>query len=246
MSAGEGSAGETKPQRLRPRDAATLIIVDRSGREPRILMGRRRMDQVFMPGKYVFPGGRVDRSDRAMASVDELGAHDQARLLMEMKGTASPVRARGIALAAIRETYEEAGLLIAAPGTTSGKGSGGTWDGFAAHGLLPKLSVLSFFARAITPPGRPRRFDTRFFWTDAASIARKVEPCDEELSSFDWFTPDEIRALDLPAITRVIIEDLSDRLKESATVEAPVPFYHQRGGSFRRELLPARASDRGY
>ncbi len=237
MSASESDAGETKPQRLRPRDAATLIIVDRSGREPRLLMGRRRMDQVFMPGKYVFPGGRVDKADRGMASADELGPYDQASLLMEMKGTASPVRARAIALAAIRETYEEAGLLIAAPGRMSARAVGGTWGGFAAHGLLPRLSALSFFARAITPPGRPRRFDTRFFWTDAASIARKVEPCDEELSGFDWFTPDEIRALDLPAITRVIIEDLSDRLTAGATADAPVPFYHQRAGSFRRELL---------
>jgi hypothetical protein len=102
---------------------------------------------------------------------------------------------------------------------------------------LPKLGALSFFARAITPPGRPRRFDTRFFWADATAIAHKVEARDQELTSFDWFTIEEIRTLDLPAITRVIIEDLSDRLKDNGGLNIPVPFYHHRAGSFRRELL---------
>ena len=242
---GTGNAGgdTARPQRLRPRDAATLIIVDRAANEPRLLMGKRRMDQVFMPGKYVFPGGRVERADRGIASADELSPLDQARLMMEMKGTVSLARGRALALAAIRETYEEAGLLIGVPGSAPPRVAAGTWAGFVAQGLLPTLSVLSFFARAITPPGRPRRFDTRFFWTDAASVARKVDPCDQELTSFDWFTIEEVRTLDLPAITRVVIEDLSDRLKDGAASDLPVPFYHHRAGSFRRELLVPAAHD---
>ena len=82
-------------QPLKPRDAATLIIVDTSAGEPRVMMGKRRMDLVFMPGKYVFPGGRVDKADRVAPSVDELTAADAAKLLMEMRDTPSPGRARG-------------------------------------------------------------------------------------------------------------------------------------------------------
>lgn len=244
MSGGGMSAGDAgRPPRLRPRDAATLIIVDRTAREPRLLMGKRRMDQVFMPGKYVFPGGRVDKADRTIASADELSALDQARLMIEMRGSASPAKARALALAAIRETYEEAGLLVGAPGSAAVKPTAGTWAGFLARGLLPKPGALSFFARAITPPGRPRRFDTRFFWTDRTAVALEVDACDDELSGFDWFTIEEIRALDLPAITRVVIEDLSDRLKEGAAADVAVPFYHHRAGSFRRELLTAQVHD---
>ena len=55
---------ELKTKTLKPRDAATLIIVDSSSGEPKVLLGRRRMDMVFMPGRYVFPGGRVDPADR--------------------------------------------------------------------------------------------------------------------------------------------------------------------------------------
>jgi 8-oxo-dGTP pyrophosphatase MutT (NUDIX family) len=164
--------------------------------------------------------------------------------MMEMKGSTSPAKARALALAAIRETYEEAGLLVGAPGNTAIKSTAGTWAGFLALGLLPKPGALSFFARAITPPGRPRRFDTRFFWTDRTAVALEVDACDDELSGFDWFTIEEIRALDLPAITRVVIEDLSDRLKEGAARDLPVPFYHHRAGSFRRELLTADLNNR--
>lgn len=231
-----------KPQRLRPRDAATLIIVDRAGSELRLLMGKRRMDQVFLPGKYVFPGGRVDKADRSVESADELGPIDAARLLIEMRGTVSAGRARALALAAIRETYEEAGLLIGSRRDARQRIAAGIWQGFLEYGFLPKPGALSFFARAITPPGRPRRFDTRFFWVDVAAIAHKVEARDEELSSLDWFTIEEIRTLDLPAITRVVIEDLWDRLQAGRTAaDLPVPFYHHRNGSFRRELLTLAA-----
>lgn len=233
---GSDAAEAPRPQRLRPRDAATLIIVDRTAGEPRLLMGRRRTDQVFMPGKYVFPGGRVDRADRSIASADQLSPLDEAKLLLAVKGSASPVSARAIALAAIRETFEEAGLLIGAPGTASTKAANGTWNKFLSHALLPKPGALSFFARAVTPPGRPRRFDTRFFWTDRTAVALQLAACDDELTDLNWFTVEEIRGLDLPAITRVVIEDLCDHLKAGAA-DLPVPFYHHRAGSFRRELL---------
>ncbi len=239
-SAGAAKTPDPQKRTLRPRDAATLIIVDSADGEPRVLMGRRRDTQVFMPGKYVFPGGRVDKEDRHAAAADELRPSEVAKLLMDMKGTPSPARARALGLAAIRETFEEAGIVIgrqqAAP-IAAGKHA--NWQDFAATGHLPSLTALTFFARAVTPPGRPRRYDTRFFCVEARHISLRIDVRDGELSSLDWFSFDQMRELDLPSITRVVLEDLADRLKVgwSPAVDVPVPFYNNRNGTFRRLLL---------
>src|SRR6476660_7759775 len=111
-------AGVAKGRPLRPKDAATLVVVDESAPQPRVLMGRRRPDLAFMPNKFVFPGGRVDKADRTTVSADELAEHEIAKLLKDMKGTVSIARARAIALAALREAFEEAGLVV-----------GSTWSG---------------------------------------------------------------------------------------------------------------------
>lgn len=227
---------------LKPRDAATLVVVDDSGPDPRVLMGRRRPDLVFMPGKFVFPGGRVDSLDRHGPCADTLAPAEERKLLAGMKGNASPERARAIALAAVRETYEEAGLLIGSTAAEARQAlSGrcnGCWEPFVAHGVVPEIGALTLFARAITPPGRPRRYDTRFFALDARAVALRVPPPDGELQSLDWFTLDEARSLDLPSITRAVVEDLADRLAIGLSERsAPVPFYYFRGGSFRRELI---------
>jgi 8-oxo-dGTP pyrophosphatase MutT (NUDIX family) len=233
---------DQRPAKLRPRDAATLIIVDGAGGEPRVLMGKRRETQVFMPGKYVFPGGRVDKEDRLAPAADELRAGEAAKLLIDMKGTPSPARARALGLAAIRETFEEAGIVIGRP--VSEAAATGGWQAFAGTGHLPMLSALTFFARAVTPPGRPRRYDTRFFCVEARHVAAQIDVRDGELSTLDWFTFDEVRTLDLPSITRVVLEDLADRLKVgwSPAVDTPVPFYNNRNGVFRRVLLSAESA----
>ncbi len=241
----EPSATAANKTKLRPRDAATLIIVDSQSGEPRVLMGKRRDTQVFMPGKYVFPGGRVDTEDKRATAADELRPTEIAKLLMDMKGTPSAVRARALGLAAIRETFEEAGLVIGQPralphGATAVPG----WQDFMATGHLPSLASLTFFARAVTPPGRPRRYDTRFFCVEAHAISHRVDIRDGELSSLDWFTFEEMRTLDLPSITRVVLEDLADRLKLgwSPSEDAPVPFYNNRNGTFRRIMLSPQAA----
>lgn len=225
---------------MRPRDAATLVIIDRVMGTPRVLMGRRRLDQVFMPGKYVFPGGRVDESDRTIQSADELLAIEVSKLLLDMKGHPSPGRARALGMAAVRETFEEAGVVIGAPATSTQTCAVESWNDFFACGYLPKLSSLRLFARAITPPGRPRRYDTRFFCISADEISHEVDTSDDgELSGLHWLTIEEARSLDIPAITRVILEDLTDFLRdaENGSAEAPVPYYHHKNGTFRRELL---------
>lgn len=235
--------GETvvKSQKaLKPRDAATLVILDRSGSNPRVLMGKRRDDLVFMAGKYVFPGGRVDPTDRQVPLAADLRPQEAAKLLVQMRGKPTKVRARSLALAAIREAFEEAGLLIGAKGQGNGHVPP-NWQSFVAREVIPALDRLTFFARAITPPGRPRRFDTRFFTIDAAAITERIGHNDGELSALDWLTLDEARSLDIPRITRLVLEDLGEQLADGTLDSGtnPVPFYYQRSGSFKRDLIRA-------
>jgi 8-oxo-dGTP pyrophosphatase MutT (NUDIX family) len=226
-------------RRQRPRDAATLILVDQSTGEPRILMGRRRADQVFLPGKFVFPGGRVDRADGRAPSADELRASEAAKLMLDLRAEASLSRPRALALAAVRETFEETGLLVGTRLASRRLPQEGPWRDFLGHGVVPRLSSLTFLARAITPPGRPRRYDTRFFLAEASGIAHRVAMTDGELESLEWFTIEEMRGLELPTITRVVVEDLADRLKLGipGSADVPVPFYFQRHGLHERVLL---------
>jgi 8-oxo-dGTP pyrophosphatase MutT (NUDIX family) len=224
---------------LRPRDAATLIVVDTSTCEPRVLLGRRRPDLVFMPGRYVFPGGRVDPGDRRIDVEHDLQAGNIERLVAGMKGVPSPARARALALAAVREMFEEAGLLIGTPLGSGAPSSAPAWQQFFACGFRPALAQLTFFARAITPPGRPRRFDTRFFCAPAEAIVHKVAIADGELSDVEWHSIPQARTLELPNITRVVLEDLGERIAAGALRDAtmPVPFYHRRDGAFHRDLI---------
>lgn len=233
-------SGTNAAKVLRPRDAATLVIVDRVMGVPRVLMGQRHLDQVFMPGKYVFPGGRVDDGDRTVESADALDPVEQAKLLLDMKGNPSQARTRALAMAAIRETFEEAGLVIGAPAEPPPKPLDiPGWQEFFACGYRPKIGSLTLFARAITPPGRPRRYDTRFFCISADEISHEADNSDGELSGLHWLTIEEARSLDLPSITRVILEDLTDFLENGGTRpgHVPVPYYYHKNGTFRRELL---------
>jgi 8-oxo-dGTP pyrophosphatase MutT (NUDIX family) len=224
---------------LRPRDAATLIIVDLASGEPRVLLGRRRPDLVFMPGRYVFPGGRVDPADRQVAVEDDLTPGNLENLMVAMKGSATPVRARALALAAVRETFEEAGILIGAPLGSAVTPRARAWQHFFALGFRPMLTPLTFFARAVTPPGRPRRYDTRFFCVAADAIVHRVAAADGELSDLEWHSIEQARGLDLPNITRVVLEDLGERIAAGALqkTDVPVPYYHGRNGNFHRDLI---------
>lgn len=230
---------EQKWPNLRPVDAATLILIDRTGREPKVLMGKRRHDLKFMPGKFVFPGGRLDAGDRAMPVTGALDQRAEARL-MDKVTRPSMARARALALTAIRETFEETGLLLGTrdlgPPPTAPKG----WEAFLEHGVLPDLEAMQFVARAITPPRRPKRFDTRFFACDADRIAHRIEGAvgpHAELTELKWLTVTEALEEDLPTVTTVVIEELADRIAKGFSSLLPVPYYHMVGKVFRRELL---------
>jgi 8-oxo-dGTP pyrophosphatase MutT (NUDIX family) len=225
---------------VRPRDAATLIIIDRQERAPKVLMGRRHPGHKFMPGKFVFPGGRIELGDRAMPVSGTL--HPRAeQALMARVVRPSAQRSRALALAAIRETFEETGLLLG----TKDHGAPeqvpeGPWSVFRDRGIFPDLEALQVVARAITPPRRPKRFDTRFFAVDRTAIADEVGGIvnsSAELVELTWVTLPEAKNLDLPIITLSILEELEDRIAQGFAEELPVPFYYERHGRFVRELL---------
>jgi 8-oxo-dGTP pyrophosphatase MutT (NUDIX family) len=223
----------------RPRDAATLIVIDRSGEVPKVLLGLRHARHKFLPGKFVFPGGRVEPTDRAANVASELDPRVAARLMTRTQRP-SLAKARAFAIAAIRETFEETGLIL---GKTSGElpdAAGGHPPPSAASRLLPDLAAMHFIARAITPPRRTRRFDTRFFALDANAITGQVEGVvgpDAELIELVWLPLTEAERLDMPPITKAVLGELELRIAAGFTHDLAVPFYRWVGRGFTRALL---------
>lgn len=211
----------------RPRDAATLVLVRRGEGGASVLMGQRHERHAFMPNKYVFPGGGIDREDLAIRPLTPLRADVERRLRVECKRA----RVEALALAAIRETFEETGVLVGARSDAPLDPVAGHWAHFFARGVAPSLEGLDFIARAITPPQRPRRFDARFFMADASAIAADVEPgpISGELKDVRWVPLGEARTLDLPTITRRVISEIEERVREPGAAR-PVPFFRFRHG----------------
>jgi 8-oxo-dGTP pyrophosphatase MutT (NUDIX family) len=210
---------------LRPKHAATLLVIRRDGPVPRVLMGRRVRGHAFMPDKWVFPGGRIHPADYRVAAATELQPDAAAALAR----TCSPPQARALALTAIRETFEETGLIIGAPGTGTTRSP--EWRAFLGTGHLPHLEPLQFVGRAITPPARTRRFDARFFSVDARHLA-SLDPGSGsgELDEIAWFDWEAAAALDLPSITRAILAEVALRDRDPAR---PIPFHRFDRGAHR-------------
>jgi 8-oxo-dGTP pyrophosphatase MutT (NUDIX family) len=224
---------------VRPRDSATLILIDRSEAVPKVLLGRRHERHRFLPGKFVFPGGRIEPTDLQMAVAAPLHERHVAKLMRRLKKP-SPAKAAAFALAAVRETYEETGIMLGASNTNAVIAPTGPWEAFAKAGIVPNLSQIHFVARAITPPKRPLRFDSRFFAADISAISRRedgfVGP-DKELVELVWLPINEARQLDMPGITAVVLEELQDRIAAGMSYDHPVPLYRMLHKRFVREIL---------
>ena len=231
---------DPKAPALRPRDAATLILLDRSRRRLRVLMGRRNPRLAFMGGKFVFPGGRIESCDRRMPVTGTLAHRTQDALAARLPRAAHHL-GRSLALAAIRETYEETGLLVGTRAYGPPRAvPEGAWTAFAEEGVLPDLEALHLVARAITPPQRPRRFDTRFFVADRRAVAAERAGCvgpDAEFTELAWVGLDEARGLDLPRITRAVLDDLEAAAASDFALHRAIPFYFERYGKGLRELI---------
>ncbi len=183
------------------RAAATLILVRRTIAGPALLMGQRGTTAAFMPDKYVFPGGAVDAADQASHAAL---SPDCVRRLAMHSGGPSPT---ALAAAALRELTEETGLVLADPAN------------------------LTFVFRAITPPGRSRRFDARFFLADATGLV--CDPDDfaraaDELSHLHWVPLDRARQLNLPFITEIVLAEITPLIAASMPPDR-VPFFDNSG-----------------
>ncbi|MBE2274974.1 MAG: NUDIX hydrolase [Rhodobacteraceae bacterium] len=200
----------TPPEQIRP--AATMILARRDGGAVRILMGQRGAGTAFMPSKYVFPGGAVDPGDGLEGALP-LAERCIRRL------AAGGMPATALVGAALRELAEEAGLALR-PGWPS-----------------PGVPPLRFVFRAITPPGRTRRFDAAFFLAEATALAGDPDDfsgADGELAHLHWIGLAEARALDLPFITEVVLAEVTNLL--SGGDQPGVPFFDNSGPvpTFRR------------
>ncbi|HEX9210661.1 MAG TPA: NUDIX hydrolase [Bradyrhizobium sp.] len=239
----EGKEADHHPY-FRPRDAATLILVDRSGTIPKVLVGKRHDKVVFMPGKFVFPGGRVDKDDYRVPVAAPIASELEANLAKGSPKT-PPSRAKSLAIAAIREACEETGLCLGRKAQDNVEGKvpklEGNWKPFADVGLLPDPSSLFLIARAITPPGRVKRFDTRFFTADASAITHRVEGvihADAELVELVWVELGSKPLADLHPMTRNVLNELDTRLATGPLRhDAPVPFFHFYGGKMQKDIL---------
>jgi 8-oxo-dGTP pyrophosphatase MutT (NUDIX family) len=219
------------------RDAATLLLVDYERKIPRLLVGVRKSSLAFMPELTVFPGGAADETDALMVSADELPDETERRLRLRVSNL-SQRSAHGLALAAIRELYEETGLLYGIKQKPASAPEG--WADFAKHGVTPAFSNLHLVARAITPPYRPRRFDTRFFLGDRKHVAKTVRMTTEtDLEKIEWLSLAQILKRPLAHITRQLLADLAPLLQRNnrQALARPIPFYYGRGKKYFVETI---------
>lgn len=227
MAEGAGAPGAVDKTALR--DAASVLLVRREGPQgPSVLMGQRGAGAAFMPSKYVFPGGALDAADWQVSLGRPLGAQNLARLAVDAPEGIGPA----LAAAALRELWEETGLILGHPGVWPDAPP--DWRAFAEAGFVPDAAPLHFVFRAITPPGRPRRFDARFFLADVAGICGDPDDfsraCDE-LSHLHWVPVAEARQLNLPFITEVVLAEVQELLRAPGPLAPPpsVPFFDNRG-----------------
>lgn len=195
-----GQSGTAQPALIRP--ATSLILLRRSRRGAEVLMGRRGAKAAFMASKHVFPGGAVDPDDALHPSA---AAH-LAPTCVQRLGQAVPANApkpAALVTAGLRELTEETGL----------------------H-LSPGAPPLRFVFRAITPPGRTRRFDARFLMADGSAVEGDADGfanASDELSDLRWITLGNTQGLDLPFVTQVILAELRALL--GGNPDQGVPFF---------------------
>ncbi|GIX08349.1 NUDIX domain-containing protein [Elioraea sp.] len=211
----------------RPRAAASLVLLRRTGDGPAVLMGVRSGGHRFMPNRLVFPGGRVEAADHRVpfaappppALADSFGPH-----------------AAALAAAAIRETFEETGLRLAAPappGVRLPRGRG--WAEFSAGGVLPAGDALVPLCRLVTPAFSPIRFDARFLLAPAERVSGELGG-NGELEFLRWIPLAEAETLDLALPQRVVLREVAEWLRAAPAARAArrAPLWRELGASLVR------------
>lgn len=209
-------------QPVRPRDAATLVIHRPSPRGTEVLMGRRSDKARFKPGVYVFPGGGLEAADARVQAHSPLDAAIPPRLAVGN----SVRRAQALALASIRETFEECGLVVGVPGAI-GENPHPSWQDYARHGLAPPLAALRYLGRAITPSPQPIRFHARFFAVDERYVSGKADDT-HELGDLQWVAVAEVPELNVMPVTLLMLEALTRQLEQGDPRAAFLSFQHGR------------------
>ena len=196
---------------VRPRDAATLILLRGEGRNLEVLAGRRPRDVKFMPGVYVFPGGAIDREDNKPWPIETGGDKLSPRLLR-------------CARAALRETWEEVGVLVGR------RGSAPVWPAagltpietaYTERGIAAAIDVLTYVGRAITPTPVFRRFNTRFFLADGSNVVGEPASSDE-LEGVGWHPIARHPLVPFRDVTQFMLERGMALRAGTAPAEAPL------------------------
>lgn len=219
----------------RPKDAATLVLTRTLKNKTQVLMGQRHSRHKFMPDLYVFPGGRVSLADHRIEPLKPLKSNVCEKLLKQTRFK----NPHALALASIRETFEETGLLVGEKTKRKRTSRSKEWMDYFSAGLEPRLDSLEFIARAITPPSRDRRFDARFFLGGADLI--QGDPNDfsrasGELENIAWLDLHEALALDTADITEAILRHLHDRSQNLHHDSSPI-FVRYKSGLMNPEKL---------
>ena len=224
---------------VRPRPSAGLVLLRDNGDGLSVLLGRRSSKARFMPSVYVVPGGGLASVDRQCSGFpealnpppDDLDAATRRDLLPFTR-------------AALRESFEETGALLAEPPSSPSQlaaderqcsefGSAAPhWAAYRERALRPDFGALSLIARAITPAGSPIRYHTRFFTADGANLIW-AGTGDGELEDIGWCPVDDIDARPLPEITVLVIQEALRRRRGTAK-SRPAPLYYCRGDRMLR------------
>lgn len=206
-------------------DAATLILIRNPDTSPAVLMGQRGAKAAFMPNKFVFPGGAVDDDDHKV----DLAQRISEPCFTRLEADQSPGLAKPIIAAAIRELWEETGLALGQSGNWN-SAIPSNWQTYANAGFVPSGDGIHFVFRAITPPGRTRRFDARFLIADAARISGNPDDfsgASGELSNLRWVALNQVNKINLPFITEVVLAEIAAALPNIGAPQS-VPFFNNR------------------
>ncbi len=206
-----------------------VLIRQRLG-GPRVLLGRRHRRHAFLPHIYVFPGGRVDAADSRPSGFAETLSPGMARQPDGRRPAAAYLRA------AIRETYEETGVLLGrAAGTerpAAAPGSAEVWQAFRRRSIEPAFDRMRFVCRAITPTSSPRRYDTCFFLADATDMAGDIAG-NGELEHLAWWRLDEVPRLGLVDVTQFVLGEALRLWRAGPGARTPPVLYCYRGNVAR-------------
>jgi glyoxylase-like metal-dependent hydrolase (beta-lactamase superfamily II)/8-oxo-dGTP pyrophosphatase MutT (NUDIX family) len=213
------------PEPAVPIPAATVVVLRETAHGPEVLLTHRPSTMAFAAGMHVFPGGRVDAEDEAPG----LAAR-------------SADGATAVHIAAVRELWEESGILLAdtgASGIELGTARAALVDGSTtlesvarALDLRLRTDLLAPLSRWVTPPGYPRRFDARFFAALLPDHAAAPSIASDEVVALDWVRPAD--ALDAMADGRIGLwlptsstlqqmEHVSDVADLAALAPGPLP-----------------------